>query len=182
MSFPWLGLASHYGRRDPEDPGDGDAVFVGCNVRRLMPDVREALPKKVGKCMAFAGSTRGYAYPCPDLVPSQSVLPALILEGEIDRLLAVQEANWLVHALTLGGSKQAPHPSALAVLDACDHRLIATDHDAPVQEAAKRLAAMAPAKARRLYLPHGKDVGEFVQAGGDLAGWLESELARLGLS
>ena len=41
---------------------------------------------------------------------------------------------------------------------------------------------LAADKCRRLLIPHGKDIGEFVQAGGDPVGLLRSEAARLGIT
>ena len=39
----------------------------------------------------------------------------------------------------------------------------------------------SPRKARRLILPHGKDIAEFHQAGGNVLGWLQSEMTRVGI-
>lgn len=175
--IPWAAPGGFYGR--PSEPVTGPR-WVGANVRRLMPDVGDSIPKGQAKCLALAGSIRGHAYPWPEVLPSQGRLAALIVEGEIDALLAFQELGPIVHVVTVGGASQTPRPEALELLAGCPAWLIATDHDAAGSKAAQRFAELDPFRAKRLFLP-AKDVGEFVQAGGDLKAWLSSEFRRLGL-
>jgi hypothetical protein len=154
------------------------ARWVGCNVRRLAADVFEPMPAS-HKCLALLGSVRGYGYPWAELLPSQAGPPGLIVEGEIDALLAYQEAGDLAHAVTVGGSSQAPHPSALDALALCPTWLLAHDHDQAGVKAALKWRKRAPHKSRRVLLPHGKDIGEFVQAGGNLRAWVAEEVGRV---
>jgi DNA primase len=163
-------------------PGEFEAPrWAGANVRQLMRDVWEPLPKEKSKYLAFTDSARGHAYPFADLLPTQGSLPALLVEGEFDALLAHQEAGHVAHAITVGGATQGPHPSALAFLARCPWILVATDHDAAGAESASAWLARLPHKARRAILPAGKDLTEFVISGGDARAWLAAELARLGI-
>jgi DNA primase len=174
--IPWLAPGAWYS----SSTTPGVPRWCGANVRRLMPDVNESLPEGEEKCKAIRGSRRGHFYPWPDILPSQPILPALLLEGEIDSLLGVQEAGWLAHIGTVGGATQPPQRSALAALAVCPTWIIATDRDEAGVEAAWAWRERAPHKARRALIPHGKDIGDFVQAGGNVAEWLAGELARLG--
>jgi hypothetical protein len=168
VTIPWLAPGECY---DPTRPAKGPR-WVGCNVRRLATDPRDRLPDDSSKCLALSGSSRGYLYPWPEILPTQGAVPALILEGEFDALIGLQEAGHVVHAATVGGSGQTPHRSALVALARCPWWLLALDHDAGGVEDARRWKARAPHKARRLVLPHGKDLTEFVQSGGDVLAWL----------
>jgi DNA primase len=154
------------------------AQWCGANIRRLMPDVAEPWTGP-DKCRALRGSERGHLYPWADVLPSEGFPPALLVEGELDALVGWQEAGWLALAGTVGGATQTPRPSALSVLARCPWWLMSFDHDEAGVEAAKTWRGRAPHKARRVLLPHGKDLSDFHAAGGDIAGWLSGELARL---
>lgn len=156
--------------------------WCGANVRRLMLDPFAPLPPDEDKCRALRGSERGHLFPWPEVLSSQGILPALVVEGEFDALLGCQEAGHVLHVGTVGGANQPPRPSALAALALCPWLLISTDHDAAGVEAARAWRDRAPHKARRVLLPHGKDLSDFHAAGGDVAGWLAGELARLGIA
>jgi DNA primase len=165
---------------DPDELDDPAPRWAGCNVRRLPAgDVFGELPDRP-KYLALAGSVRGHAYPWPDFV--HPGIPALVCEGEFDALIAWQETAHLVNVLTVGGASQTPQPEALKSLAKCPAWFLAFDHDpnGTGDQGAAKFASIAPAKCRRLVLPHGKDVGEFYQAGGDVRGWVETEAARLG--
>ena len=179
ITMPWIAPDAWYGLA-----GELDVPrWVGVNVRRLMPNVSEPWPSNdpTGKCRTFRGSTRGYGYPFPDVLPSQCGPPILIVEGEIDALLTWQEVGELAHVVTLGGGKQTPKPCTLEAMLSCSLWLIATDHDKTGDEAAKMLRELGKGRARRLYLTDAKDMGEFVQGGGNVAEWLQSELSRVSL-
>jgi hypothetical protein len=155
---------------------------VGCNVRCLPLDVFAPIPDGEPKCMAVTGSQRGHFYPWPTVDPTEPILPALIVEGELDALIAVQEVGHLVHAGTVGGAGQSPQPSASLALAVCPWWLIATDMDEAGADAAWGWFDRGPEKFRRLLVPSGKDLAEFHQAGGDVAGWIASEIDRLGVA
>jgi CHC2 zinc finger/Toprim-like len=175
--LPWVAPGAWYAAADATD----GPRWAGANVRRLMPDVAEPWPGP-DKCRALKGSERGHLYPLADVLPAQGALPALVLEGELDALVAFQEAGWLALVGTVGGATQTPRPSALAMLARCPWWLLGFDHDPAGVEAARSWRDRAPHKARRVLLPHGKDLSDFHAAGGDVAGWLAGELARLGIA
>ena len=172
--IPWLAPGACYGMTGQLDR----PRWCGANVRRLMPDVNE--PWTGGdKCKALRGSERGHMYPWPDIIPTQPILPAILVEGEIDALIGVQEAGFLAHVGTVGGANQGPRDSALVALAVCPWWIVATDCDEAGVDAAWAWHERSPEKARRSILPHGKDLGEFHQAGGDVAAWAAGEVARI---
>jgi DNA primase len=175
ITLPWVAPGAWYSviDEDPEVPR-----WVGCNVRCLMPDVFEATPQD-RKCRALSGSIRGHGYPWSEFLPTQSEVVAMIVEGEIDALLADQEVGHMVNVMTVGGSGQNPQASALNALEQCPTWLLAHDHDKAGAEAAMTWRNRNPLKSRRILLPSCKDIGDFVQAGGDLRGWIAEELARI---
>lgn len=154
--------------------------WCGANVRRLNPDVRK--PWVGGdKYQAFTGSSRGYSFPHPSLVAG---VDALIVEGEMDALLAFQFLGHMVNAVTTGGTTSGPQPEALAELAGCPTWLLAFDADDAGDEAVEAWIRRGGERCRPLVLPldaGGNDIGDVVAAGVDLAVWLASELRRLGL-
>jgi DNA primase len=172
VAFPWIAPGAVYTARE-----ECARRWVGANVRRLAVDVFAPVDRP--KCWAFAGSARGVLYPWPDVLATQGVRPAVLVEGEIDALIGEQEAGHVVLVGTVGGARQAPHRSALLALVRCPAWLLGFDHDDAGVEAAREWHARAPHKARRVMLPHGKDLGKFVEHGGDVRGWLAGELARI---
>jgi DNA primase len=153
--------------------------WAGANVRRLKPDVWE--PVEEPRYIGFNGSERGHLFPHPELLDCQGTLPALIVESELDGLLAWQEAGWIVHVGATGGAAQPPLPSALAFLARCPWWLLATDRDKAGDEAAWTWRERNPAKTKRILPPHGKDLTEFVQNGGNVREWLASDFRRVGI-
>jgi DNA primase len=175
ITLPWVAPGSWYSAQDDELQVPR---WVGCNVRCLMPDVFTPIPQD-RKCRALTGSVRGHGYPWSEFLPSQSEAPVLIVEGEIDALLADQDVGHMVNVMTVGGSGQNPQSAALSALDLCSTWLLAHDHDKAGAEAAMTWRKRSPAKSRRILLPKGKDIGEFVQAGGSLRAWIAEELSRI---
>jgi hypothetical protein len=105
---------------------------------------------------------------------------ALILEGEFDAMLSHREAGHLAHALTVGGANQTPDRSALLALARCPWWLLGLDHDAAGVEGTRRWFDRAPHKARRVLLPHGKDLTDFAREGGSVAAWIWATCYALG--
>jgi hypothetical protein len=170
--FPWVRPGGWF------DPGsDPGFRWIGANVRRLNPDPFQPWESDADKYFAFAGSVRGHLYPLD--APGEGV-PFLLLEGEPDALLGWQEGGPFVNAGSIGGSTQAPKSEAIADLEKCPAWLLCQDFDDAGGGAAERLRQLDPGRARRVYLPSGKDLTEFVQGSGDVSGWLRSELDRLG--
>ena len=73
-------------------------------VRRLAADPFEPLPEGLSKCLAFKGSTRGFLFPWSELLPTQGIIPALIVEGELDAVVGWQAVGHMVHVVTVGGA------------------------------------------------------------------------------
>jgi DNA primase len=103
-------------------------------------------------------------------------LPALIVEGEFDALLAWQELHDLVNVVTLGSAAESPDTLTIRSLLGCPLILLCYDNDAAGRMRAEVWRSLTP-RARVCCLPHGKDITEFVVGGGDLRGWIESALA-----
>jgi hypothetical protein len=103
-----------------------------------------------------------------------------IPEGELDAILLEQECGDLVGVATLGGaSKRLDARAADCLLGA---RVIFTLHDTDMagDRGAEQFRELT-SRAHRLRVPVGKDIGDFVTAGGDLWAWLAFELERLDL-
>ena len=75
--------------------------------------------------MAFANGRRTHAYPC---LPKGD-RPIMVLEGEFDSLLAIQELGHLVDCITLGGVSQNVSPRLRTLLDSCPAIYLAFDSD-----------------------------------------------------
>ena len=178
--FPYALPGSWYSQNE-EPPGPR---WAGANVRRLMLDPFEPLPKsgpnKVSKCLEFRRTERGHLYPHPDIEATQGELPALLVEGEIDALLGWQEVGHILHVGTVGGANGSPRPSAMEALDRCPVWLLGFDHDEAGALAVADWRKRSPVKCKRVLLPT-KDLGEFVQSGGNVREWIATELARLGI-
>jgi hypothetical protein len=170
VTLPWVAPGAWY---SPTEAPDGPR-WVGLNVRRLMPNVADPWPSG-DKYLLAAGSRRGCAYPLPDLTPG---VVALIVEGDMDALIALQEIGHIVNVVTVGGALQRPLAPALRELAGCPTWLLATDMDDAGDKAERLWRRIGADRCRRLLLPT-KDVGDFVAAGGDLSGWVRSEGSRL---
>ena len=96
----------------------------------------------------------------------------IIVGGEFDAMLAQQHAPDGVVVVTPGSETVAPHWEIEYVLRG-KHVLIAFDTDAAGNAGAAKWAALG----QRLQVPHGKDVTEFAQAGGDVRAWLAQACA-----
>jgi DNA primase len=95
----------------------------------------------------------------------------LLVEGEFDALLAQQECGGLVGVGTLGSASVTLNPHWLPLLAACETILVAYDADKAGMKGAARLQAMTK-RARVIQVPWGKDITEFVLAGGSVKQWL----------
>jgi hypothetical protein len=104
--------------------------------------------------------------------------PGVLLEGEFDTQLGWQEAHHLASALTLGSASRWPTATALSYLTRCSRLLVATDADAEGERWAERLTGSVGTSCHRVRPPAGKDVTEYWQSGGDVAGWIRAELGR----
>lgn len=168
ITIPWAHPEAWY----PANESPPGPRWAGCNVRRLAADVFGPLPSTMEKCMAFAGSHRGYPYPHADLVPG---LPLLLAEGEWDAMIAWQELGWIANIATIGGTKGEPRIATLDSFAACPHWLLALHNDPAGNESAKQWAKRSQGKSFRLMLPPNVDLNDMHLGGMDLRDWLRKE-------
>lgn len=103
--------------------------------------------------------------------------PVLVTEGEFDALLAWWYVRNLCAVVTLGSASNTQIPTRwLPYFAQASMIVVATDADQAGDRAAARFGALS-ARVRRLPLPDGQDITDFVTAGGDFAGLVESFLA-----
>jgi hypothetical protein len=121
---------------------------------------------------ALPGSHRGGLYPGPEaIIPG---LPAVIVEGEMDRMLVAQELAGLASVVTLGGAAEVPTAAVREELLPAWPWYIATDADL----AGDLAAARWPSSARRARPPGAfKDWGEAHLGGIVLRRWWTDRLA-----
>jgi DNA primase len=97
--------------------------------------------------------------------------PALLVcEGALDMMLAWQIAGDLVDVATLGSASADPRPWALHLLS-YQRILLCYDLDDAGEQGRAKWAGIGGVVQVRLPLSGGKDVTDFVKAGGDLRGW-----------
>jgi DNA primase len=110
----------------------------------------------------------------PGLFGSYTALNARvvwIVEGEFDAMLLARYAWQLpVGIITTGGASDVLDVATWGDALLCAERIIAAyDMDEAGERAySKLLATVAPERITRATLPHGKDITDFWQAGGDL--------------
>jgi DNA primase len=101
---------------------------------------------------------------------------AVMVEGELDALLLLQEAGDLVGVVATGGAQSLPK-AGLEYLLPCHRLLVCGDSDAAGAGMVSKWAALS-ARVRAVKVPQGKDVTEFWQQGGQVRDlviyWLET--------
>jgi DNA primase len=103
---------------------------------------------------------------------------ALMCEGEFDTLIAQQEADELVAAVSLGSASAALSIRWYSALVTCSDILVCYDNDAAGKKGAARLQQLSP-RFRPISVPHGKDITEFYLDGGDVYAWIGRTLRLL---
>lgn len=147
----------------------GDSIWK-LNIRR---------PAGAPKYRAVAGSVEGGLFGAHYLGRSDALL---VTEGELDCVLAYQEAGDLVDVTTAGSSTATLRPEWLPVLSGYRRVLVCTDNDGPGHEAAKRWLALLPPGGSERVLPPGgvKDITDAILAdagtGSDLRDWVTEHL------
>jgi len=111
------------------------------------------------RCVPFNG----------DALADPKIHNVIICEGEFDAMLCDQHAPEGFAAITFGGKDTAPNYEALLLLRG-KRCYCAFDAD----EAGDAGAIAWQKISTRVRVPHGKDITEFVQAGGDLRQWIVS--------
>lgn len=126
------------------------------------------------KYAQIAGGSSGGLYRGDALAGAKAVL---FTEGEFDALLAYQEAEPLVTAVTMG-SASAWLPQRW-ILDLVPAPLILAAYD--LDQAGSKGAARLQALSRRVHVvrvPWGKDITEYHLQGGEVYTWLARELRQ----
>lgn len=139
-----------------------DGRLAALNIRRGTGEPKYRLEK---------GSAKGGIYPHTTLDYRR---PVLLCEGELDTLLARQEAGDLVQAITLGSAGDAPATTARMHLALCRSVFIALDADAAGDRGAKHLAQLLPG-TKRLRPPEGMDLTDIHKCR-TLRTWLNESL------
>ena len=140
-------------------------VLQAVNVRRF---------NRQPKYRLFEHSRKGILYPAVQLDYRK---PVLLCEGEFDALLARQEADDLVQAVTLGSAGDKPRPAVLTHLALCRVVLVAFDGDESGNSGFRQLRRALP-RAKRIRPPEGKDLTDLHRSLG-LGKWLEDGVLPL---
>ncbi len=127
------------------------------------------------KYVQIAGGSNGGLYRADGLKGAQA---ALFCEGEFDTLLAHQEAEPLISAVTLGSAGNRLHRCWLAELVSVPLILLTYDMDEAGEKGAARLQSLSK-RFHLVHVPYGKDLTEFHQRGGALYSWLARELRQI---
>ncbi len=127
------------------------------------------------KYVQIPGGTSGGLYHADVLKGAKA---ALFCEGEFDTLLAHQEGEPLVAAVTLGSAGNRLNRRWLFDLVAIPLILVAYDMDQAGEKGAAHLQSFSR-RMHSVHIPWGKDLTEFHQQGGDLYSWLARELRQV---
>ncbi len=109
-------------------------------------------------------------------IPGHSI--GIVTEGEFDAMLVHQHAGDQFAAMTLGSASTRPRIRWLGKLFPIGTLLVVYDRDAAGQKGADWWAGCS-ARVHTTHVPIGKDLTDFVLAGGDLRAFLQFELRRL---
>jgi len=96
----------------------------------------------------------------------------VLVETEFDALLVIQAAGDLVGAVPLGSASARPDKDALPILRDASLLIDALDSDEAGAKNAGWWVEQFPRNHERCPIPDGKDIGEYVKAGGDLRTWV----------
>lgn len=124
------------------------------------------------KYVQIGGGSGGGLYRGDALKGTRAVL---FCEGEFDALIAHQEAEPLVAAVTLGSASAGLPDRWVFDLVRVPLILAAYDIDQAGTKGAARLQALS-GRVRAIRVPHGKDITDFHLQGGDVYTWLAREL------
>lgn len=105
----------------------------------------------------------------------------VVVESDLDALLAVQEGQGLVGAVSLGTAGKTPDEEAVTVLRRSRLILVSLDSDDAGAKAAWRWWLENFPQARRWPPIEGKDPGDMWAAGVDLRVWIKAGLAEYGM-
>lgn len=156
------------------------------------------IPGQVGNTLWYVkirtecGDPKYYKLPIPDGASSVALLgsdqfvggrPLVLVEKEIDFFLVWQDARDLVDAGTFGGASNGHNPRAvnpmgrwMGCVMGYETILLSYDDDDAGNQAIKDFQEISAARMKRIFTPHGKDIGEFAERGGNVRAWIASEL------
>lgn len=126
------------------------------------------------KYAQIAGGSSGGLFRGDALVGAKAVL---FTEGEFDALLAHQEAEPLVTAVSLGSAGTGLSDRWIGDLVTVPLILVAYDMDRAGAKGAARLQALSR-RVHVIRVPYGKDITEYHLQGGEVFTWLAHELRR----
>ena len=144
---------------------DGEETLWAVKVRRAAD---------FPKYMQIAGGSSGGLYQADRLKGAKA---ALFCEGEFDALVAHQEAEPLVSAVSLGSACTSLSDRWIVDLVTVPLILVAYDMDQAGTRGAARLQALSD-RVHVVKVPRGKDITEFHKQGGDVFTWLARELRQ----
>jgi DNA primase len=127
------------------------------------------------KYAQIAGGSSSGLYRGDALTEAKAVL---FCEGEFDALLAHQEAEWLISAVTLGSASKTLYDRWAIDLVSVPIILVAYDADRAGMKGAARLQ-MVSDRVHTIRVPEGKDITDYHLMGGDVYTWLAYELRRV---
>lgn len=145
---------------------DGEETLWAVKVRRESGEPKYA---------QIAGGSSGGLYGADHLRGAKA---ALFCEGEFDAMLAQQEGEPLVAAVTLGSASNRLNRRWLVELVNVPIVLAAYDVDQAGEKGAARLQALSE-RVELVKVPWGKDLTEYQLQGGEIYGWLARELRRV---
>jgi hypothetical protein len=141
------------------------------NVRRMNDDGTAYAGKD--KYICLTGSVLGLAG--ADALKGADV--ALAFGGEFDRMVAEQHAPEGVACITFGGEGARVSELWCNMLAGVRSVLVCYDVDKAGSEGAFKWFG-AHRSVRRVKVPHGKDLTEFMQAGGNVSEWIAAQVAK----
>jgi len=144
-----------------------DDQVVAVKIRRSAWTPADKMPKYC----AVASSA-----PLPLVLAPGVGKPCLIVEGELDAVLAAQEARDIVCAIALRTAKGKPNAEAHELLKAAPRILVATDFDRAGAEGWPWWRKNYPS-AKRWPPLAGKDVGDMIHEPGLIRAWVMAGLA-----
>lgn len=130
------------------------------------------------KYVQIAGGSSGGLYQADRLKGAKAVL---FCEGEFDTLLAQQEGEPLVSAVTLGSVSNTLNRRWLADLIRVPIILAAYDRDEAGQKGTARLMALSQ-RVHPVQIPWGKDLTDYHLQEGQIFTWLARELRQVRMS
>jgi len=148
-------------------PTTRDGQVVAVKIRRAGWTPEDRLPKYA----AVASSA-----PLPLVLARAVGKPCLVVESELDAILAAQEARDIVCAIALRTARGRPDDVAHALLKAAPRILVGLDFDKAGADGWPWWRANYP-QAKRWPPLAGKDVGDMIHEPGLIRAWIQAGLA-----